>query len=119
MNPQQPPSVTAGNLFASDGLTISQDKEYTESFIKREHLSLERIISKGHITPPGYWYDQDQDEWVVLLKGRASIEFENRHVIHLEEGDYLMLQAGLKHRVIYTSKDPPCIWLALHIKPGI
>jgi cupin 2 domain-containing protein len=119
MKLQQPPSVSVRNLFASDGLSISRDTEYTESLIKRGHLSLERIISKGHVTPPGYWYDQDQDEWVVLLKGKASIEFENRHVIHLAEGDYLMLQAGLKHRVAYTSKNPPCIWLALHIKPGL
>lgn len=116
MKPNLPLSVTVKNLFSTDGLTISQETEYAESCIKREHLSLERIISKGHVTPPGYWYDQDQDEWVVLLKGRASIEFENGEIIHLTEGDYLMLQAGLKHRVAYTSKTPPCIWLALHMK---
>ncbi len=108
-----PPALK--NLFLWDGLVARHKDEFIEFLIDRAGVKLERIISHGQTTPPGTWYDQDTDEWVVLLKGRASLEFDNGSSVHLTEGDYLLIPAGLRHRVSYTSKHPPCVWLALHL----
>lgn len=111
-------SVTAiKNIFSWDGSGAEPGREFVEFLIEREGVTLERIISRGHVSEPGHWYDQETDEWVVLLKGRASLEFEGGRIMHLTAGDFLMLPAGLRHRVTYTSKTPPCVWLALHLKP--
>ncbi|MFH1118730.1 MAG: cupin domain-containing protein [Bacteroidota bacterium] len=77
---------------------------------------IERIISNGQTTPEGAWYDQPLDEWVLLLQGEASLEFEDRNTIHLYKGDYILIKSHQKHRVTYTSPQPPCIWLAIHGK---
>ena len=88
---------------------------------KSENFKLERIISTGQVTPEGEWYDQEKDEWVILLQGNAKLLFEKNYndkienkIIELKKGDYLFIKKHEKHRVIYTSQDPPCIWLALH-----
>lgn len=107
--------ATLKNLFLWDRRLVQQENEFIEFLIERAGVKLERIISQGQTTPPGTWYDQETDEWVVLLKGRASLEFDNGTSIHLTEGDYLMIPAGLRHRVSFTSKNPPCVWLALHL----
>lgn len=109
------PPATLNNLFSYDRPIAQQENEFIEFLVERAGIRLERIISHGQTTPPGNWYDQETDEWVVLLKGRASLEFGNGTSVHLTEGDYLMIPAGLRHRVSYTSKNPPCIWLALHL----
>ena len=104
-----------GNIFDISGYR-SLDEEVLEAMIKTPELLVERIISKGQITPQGEWYDQERDEWVVLLTGRALIRFEPGEVIELLPGDYLFIQAHKKHRVEYTSADPVCIWIAIHGK---
>ena len=103
------------NLFSWDGPLAQQENEFIEFLVERGGVKLERIISHGQTTPPGTWYDQETDEWVVLLKGRASLAFDNGSSVHLTQGDYLMIPAGLRHRVSFTSKNPPCVWLALHL----
>ena len=77
-------------------------------------LRIERIISIGQTTPVGQWYDQAQDEWVVLLQGNAILGYEDGTQQPLNSGDYVFLPAHQKHRVEYTSAEPPCIWLAIH-----
>lgn len=74
---------------------------------------LERILSCGQVSPDGFWYDQEQDEWVVLLRGRARLTFEGGD-LSLAPGDSLLIPAGCRHRVTFTSVSPPCLWLALH-----
>ena len=74
-------------------------------------LRVERIISHGHVTPEGQWYDQDEDEWVVVLEGSAGIAFSDGREIALERGDSLLLPKHVRHRVSRSSS--PCIWLAL------
>ena len=75
---------------------------------------MERIISKGHKTKDGRWYDQDKDEWIILLKGSAGILIEGKkEPLVLEPGDYIHLPAHLKHRVEWTDSDTETIWLAL------
>ncbi len=75
-------------------------------------LLVERIISHGHFTPDGEWYDQDRDEWVLVLEGSAAIGFEAGREVALNRGDHLFLPKKMKHRVLRTSS--PCIWLAIH-----
>ena len=72
---------------------------------------VERILSHGHTTPEGFWYDQDEDEWVAVLEGEARILFQNGREVRLEKGGALFLPAHAKHRVTYCSS--PCIWLAV------
>ena len=90
------------------------DKELFESLVANDNILIERIISTGQTTPPGEWYDQDKDEWVILLQGEAILIYEDGSRIKLIVGDYLFIPAHQKHRVEYTSTSPPCIWLAVH-----
>lgn len=91
-------------------------EELTECLHKRETVKLERIISRGHSTPAGQWYDQDQDEWVMLLQGQAILLYEiGPQRIHLIAGDYLLIPAHTRHRVDWTQSDFDTIWLAAHL----
>lgn len=90
------------------------DKELFESIITNDNILIERIISTGQVTPTGEWYDQEKDEWVILLQGEAVLSYEDSSQIKLTSGDYLFIPAHQKHRVEYTSTSPPCIWLAVH-----
>ncbi|SDB43645.1 cupin 2 domain-containing protein [Desulfonatronum thiosulfatophilum] len=90
------------------------DEEVIELLAEGRELRIERIISRGHASPPGFWYDQELDEWVALLQGEARVRFENGITRRLQAGDYLFLPARLRHRVESTSTEPPCVWLAVH-----
>lgn len=79
---------------------------------------LERIVSSGQVTPPDAWHDQAWDEWVMLLQGEAELGWDDGQSQRLRAGDSLMIPAGRRHRVSFTSQEPPCIWLALHLKPN-
>lgn len=72
-------------------------------------------LSLQDSVPPGEWYDQERDEWVILLRGTAELRARDNR-IELNQGDYLYIPAHQKHRVEYTSSDPACIWLAIHFK---
>ncbi|MGV2830726.1 cupin domain-containing protein [Myxosarcina sp. GI1(2024)] len=90
-------------------------EELFQSLFSTESISIERIVSTGQRTPPGEWYDQERDEWVILLRGTAELRARDNR-IELNQGDYLYIPAHQKHRVEYTSSDPACIWLAIHFK---
>ncbi|AIE73712.1 MULTISPECIES: cupin domain-containing protein [unclassified Synechocystis] len=90
------------------------DQEQFDLLLQNSNITLERIVSSGQITPAGEWYDQDRAEWVVLLQGKAEITYDTGELISLNQGDYLLIPARKKHRVTFTSQQPPCIWLALH-----
>ena len=89
-------------------------EEVFEVLVQSKAVKIERIISKGHASPGTGWYDQELNEWVLVLKGNASISFENETVIDLKEGDYINIPAHRKHRVISTSAITETIWLAIH-----
>jgi cupin 2 domain-containing protein len=89
-------------------------EELFESLLKNDRVLIERIISTGQTTPAGEYYDQDWDEWVILLQGEAELSYEDNSRIKLVAGDYVFIPAHQKHRVDYTSITPPCIWLAVH-----
>ena len=91
--------------------------ELVETLLVGGHFRLERIVSTGQVTPEGQWYDQAQDEWVMLLKGAASILFEDDRKINLQSGDYLLIKAHQKHRVSWTDPNDFNVWLTLHAQP--
>ncbi len=93
---------------------VSGQGEFVEHLAEGDDILIERILSIGHTTPEGDWYDQERDEWVVLLRGSAKLLFEDGSEAHLREGDALCIPAHRKHRVTFTSSKPPCIWLAVH-----
>ena len=93
--------------------------EIFETLFEDKGLKLERIISEGQANPPGQWYDQDWDEWVVLLKGGAGILFKGAGVpIALKPGDYIHIPAHKKHRIEWTDPHEKTVWLAIHFKSG-
>ncbi len=92
------------------------DEEVTNEIIRTPAFRVERIISSGQASPNGFWYYQDEDEWVALLQGEALIEFDNGESITLSKGSELFIPARQKHRVANTSTTPPCIWLCVFVK---
>lgn len=96
-------------------LPASLAQEAVDEILHRPDLRLERIVSKGHVTPPGEWYDQPAAEWVLLLAGSAGVRIEGEEaVLTLKPGDYLHLPAHVRHRVEWTDPAAETIWLALH-----
>ncbi len=73
---------------------------------------IERIVSQGHVSPPDFWYDQDEWELAAVLQGSAELEFTDCK-ISLSSGDWLIIPEHVKHRVIFTSSEPQCIWLTV------
>ncbi|MGF1717991.1 cupin domain-containing protein [Photobacterium chitinilyticum] len=88
--------------------------EIFEDIVNTSTIRIERIISKGHTTPTDEWYDQDEHEWVVVLKGEARIRFDdNDRELHLKQGDHLNILAHQRHQVSWTIPDQETIWLAV------
>ena len=90
------------------------DHELTEPLLPDRGVLIERIVSTGQTTPEGEWYDQERDEWVVLLQGEAVLSYSDGRRLRLRAGDHVLIPAHEKHRVEYTTCDPPAIWLAVH-----
>lgn len=91
--------------------------EVFETILQTGDIHLQRIISKGHVTPEGEWYDQNKNEWLTLLTGSATILFADGQEITLKPGDQLVIPAHRRHRVSKTAEKHATIWLALHYSP--
>ena len=104
--------MKTNNIF--EGIPENLDQEIFESLVEKNQVKIQRIISKGHISPSQGWYDQEQDEWVVVLKGAATLSFEKGEDRDLKVGDYIEIPAHTKHRVSWTNPDVETIWLAIH-----
>ena len=89
-------------------------EERFETLLETPAFRLERILSLGHATPAGEWYDQERDEWVLLLRGAARLAIEGRDMAALFPGDALLLPAHCRHRVEWTDPGQVTVWLALH-----
>lgn len=92
-------------------------QERIERVLTRPGLRVERIVSTGQASPPGFWYDQAEHEWVLLLRGRAQLSVDTpdgQQAVCLTPGDSLELPAHCRHRVEATCADPPTLWLALY-----
>lgn len=103
------------NLFA--GLSDQLPAELFEPLVRASNVRIERIVSTGQASPPGYWYDQDWAEWVVVLSGAAAVLLEGEQQPRvLGPGDHLQLDAHVRHRVEWTSATEPTVWLAVHYR---
>jgi cupin 2 domain-containing protein len=87
--------------------------EVAETLVAAANVRVERIVSHGHASPEGFWYDQDQHEWVAVLAGAARLRFADGEVL-LRPGDCINIPAHRRHRVEWTTPDEPTIWLAVH-----
>ena len=105
------------NLF--DALDVASDKEVTTQLLRRPGLRVERIVSTGQSSPPGFWYDQPHDEWVLLLAGSAAIEIAGESERSLSPGDCLLLPANRRHRIAWTDPNKPTVWLAIHFGEAV
>ena len=101
------------NLFADIPATVPE--EFFQTLLTGPNLRVERIVSLGHSSPDGFWFDQNENEWVVLLKGAAKLRFDNSgEPIELLPGSFINILAHQRHRVEWTKPDEPTIWLAIH-----
>lgn len=105
----------------TDNLLFNLPENFSEelftTLVDAKDVRIERIVSRGHASPPGFWYDQDQDEWVVVLQGAARLQFET-HEQMLKPGDHINILARVKHRVAWTTPDGPTVWLAVFYRRG-
>jgi cupin 2 domain-containing protein len=106
--------ITASNLLESVPETLPE--EFSQKILTQSGVTIERIVSRGHHSPEGFWYDQTWDEWVLLTRGNAGLEIEGQpDMIELHAGDHLLIPAGTRHRVAWTDEKNDTIWLAVHI----
>ena len=103
---------TVENIFAD--IPAGVDGETFVTLFSHANAKIERVISHSHSSPAGFWYDQADDEWVIVLSGSATLEFAAGELIEMNTGDYLTIPCHVKHRVARTSEET--IWLAVHIK---
>ncbi len=99
------------NLFTD--LPRHLPEELFTTLLDAAHVRIERIVSHGHASPDGFWYDQDEHEWVVVFRGAARLRFEDG-IVDMKPGDFVNIPAHKKHRVEWTTPDEPTIWLAVH-----
>ncbi|MDX5363811.1 MAG: cupin domain-containing protein [Pseudazoarcus pumilus] len=102
--------VVCGNLLSA--LPAPAGGEAFENLFEAAGLRIERIVSHEHASPEGFWYEQPQDEWVMVASGEAVIEFGDGSRRTLRAGDWLVLPAGLRHRVAATFERT--VWLTVH-----
>jgi len=91
-------------------------EEAIETLVDGRGFRLEKIVSLGHVSPAGFWYDQPQDEWLTLLQGSAQLEFDNEPIVKMKQGDALIIKAHQRHRVAWTDPNQETVWLALHFE---
>lgn len=91
-------------------------EELVSILIEYEQVRIERIVSTGHSSPDGFWYDQDEHEWVIVLNGEATLLFQNDESVTMKPGDHVLIPAHKRHRVESTSTTEPTVWLAVFFR---
>lgn len=100
-----------GNIF--EGIPEALDAEVFEDIVRSPRVRIERILSQGQTSPETGWYDQDENEWVAVLRGRGRLLFQNGGEVELGDGDYVHIPAHTKHKVVWTDHASVTIWLAV------
>ena len=94
-------------------LPANLPEELVETLCQSPDVRIERIVSRGHVSPPDFWYDQEQHEFVLLVSGRARLAFADGTTVELHPGDWLDIPAHKKHRVEWTDPVRDSVWLAV------
>lgn len=103
------------NLFTPIATNLPQ--EVTEILAESNSVRIEKIVSHGHVSPAGFWYDQEENEWVVVLQGRAKLRMEGeQELLEMGPGDCINIPAHRRHRVESTSEAESTVWLAVFFK---
>ena len=110
--------MNKGNLFERGAMPAPAAGEDIGEAVSRlagsGQVRIERIVSRGHASPPGFWYDQEQSEWVALLAGEAELHLEQGDLrLHLRPGDHVTIAPHVRHRVAWTHPDQDTVWLAV------
>ena len=105
------------NLFAE--IPEELPEELVQTLLSSSSVHIERIVSLGHTSPEGFWYDQESHEWVLVLAGAARLRFEGDEPIDLRPGAFVNIPAHKRHRVEWTDPGRPTIWLAIHYREGL
>ena len=100
------------NIF--DNIPTQLHQELFQDIFSKDGLKIQRIVSQGEATQDDKWYIQEDDEWVIVLQGEATLSFEDDSDIKLSSGDYIHIPAHKKHKVSWTSSDEQTVWLAVH-----
>lgn len=107
--------IRSGNIFAN--LPIRLPREEATILAERPGAMVERIVSTGQASEPGFWYDQNFAEWVIVLTGAAGLRIEGEEATRrLGPGDHVELPPHVRHRIEWTDPDRPTVWLAVHWK---
>lgn len=102
-----------GSLF--ENIPAELPEELFETICSTSDVKIERIVSNGHASPEGFWYDQDTNEFVLVVQGSAGLKIEDQDdILLLKPGDYLNIAAHVRHRVEWTDAACETIWLAVH-----
>ena len=106
-------TITKKNLFVD--IPDDLKDELIETILQTANFRIERIVSRGHCSAEDFWYDQNDNELVILLKGNAVLRFEKQsQPIKMNPGDYLHVEKHVRHRVEWTNREQETIWLAVH-----
>jgi len=105
--------ITPFNLFAD--IPEQLPDEFFTTLLDAGSVRIERIVSHAHSSPDEYWYDQDQHEWVMVVKGAARLRFEDA-TMTMKPGDFVNIRAHRRHRVEWTTPEEPTVWLAVHYR---
>ncbi|MGO9114511.1 MAG: cupin domain-containing protein [Thermoguttaceae bacterium] len=98
-----------------DGIPDDLPEELFMTILQAHGLRVERIVSHRHASPAGFWHDQDDNEWVMILQGTAAVQFEgDAEPIELQHGSFLNIPAHARHRVVWTDPNEKTVWLAIH-----
>ncbi len=103
------------NCYVPDNYDIpnSLPQELVQVLLEMPNIRIERIVSLGHSSPPGFWYDQGEHEWVLLLAGTAKLDFEDE-IIEMRPGSFVNIPAHRRHRIEWTNPNQATIWLAVY-----
>jgi len=105
--------ILSSNLFTD--LPGRLPDELVTTLLETAGVRIERIVSNGHASPEDFWYDQEQHEWVMVLRGAARLRMKDEEQpIEMKPGDFVNIPAHTKHRVECTDPDEPTIWLAVY-----
>ncbi len=111
--------ATSGRSGAAGQAAQAVQAEQIVELLRRPGLVIERIVSTGQASPEGFWYDQPQGEWVLVLAGEARLRFVDEPTLrHLKAGDFVDIAAHRRHRVEWTAPDRPTVWLAVFYGTG-
>ncbi|HYA39889.1 MAG TPA: cupin domain-containing protein [Syntrophobacteraceae bacterium] len=101
-----------GNIYSA--IPDRLPEESFETLAGSEEVKIERIVSDSHSSPQGSWYDQDKNEWVLVLSGNAGLRFEGEEeMLILRPGDWVDIPAHVRHRVEWTDPKDKTVWLAV------